>query len=50
MAAQELATKLRHIDHLNIGEGALGPMLQQLIEAGTKKLEGREGKNGNGGS
>lgn len=41
MAAQELAGKLRSIDHLNIGEGALGPMLQQLIEAGTKKLESK---------
>lgn len=39
MAAQELAGKLKSIDHLNIGEGALGPMLQQLIEAGTKRLE-----------
>jgi regulator of protease activity HflC (stomatin/prohibitin superfamily) len=39
MAAQELAGKLRSIDHLNIGEGALGPMIQQLIEAGTKRLE-----------
>jgi regulator of protease activity HflC (stomatin/prohibitin superfamily) len=39
IAAQELAGKLRSIDHLNIGEGALGPMLQQLIEAGTKRLE-----------
>jgi regulator of protease activity HflC (stomatin/prohibitin superfamily) len=41
MAAQELAGKLRSIDHLNIGEGVLGPMLQQLIEAGTKKLESK---------
>jgi regulator of protease activity HflC (stomatin/prohibitin superfamily) len=39
MAAQELAGKLKSIDHLNIGEGAFGPMLQQLIEAGTKRLE-----------
>ena len=38
MAAQELAGKLKSIDHLNIGEGALGPMIQQLIEAGTKRL------------
>lgn len=41
MAAQELAGKLRSIDHLNIGEGALGPMIQQLIEAGTKRLESK---------
>ncbi len=39
MAAQELAGKLKSIDHLNIGESALGPMLQQLVEAGTKRLE-----------
>ena len=39
MAAQELAGKLKSIDHLNIGGGELGPMLQQLIEAGTKRLE-----------
>ena len=36
MAAQELAGKLKSIDRLNIGEAALGPMIQQLIEAGTK--------------
>ena len=42
MAAQELAGKLKSIDHLNIGESALGPMLQQLIEAGTKRLEAKK--------
>lgn len=39
MAAQELATKLHTIDHLTIGADALGPMLQQLVEAGTRRLE-----------
>lgn len=39
MAAQELASKLHSIDHLNIGDGALAPMLQKLVEAGTRRLE-----------
>jgi regulator of protease activity HflC (stomatin/prohibitin superfamily) len=41
MAARELAGNLRSIDHLNIGDGTLGPMIQQLIEAGTKRLESK---------
>jgi len=41
MAAQELAGKLKSIDHLNIGDSALGPMLQQLVAAGTKRLEAK---------
>jgi regulator of protease activity HflC (stomatin/prohibitin superfamily) len=41
MAAQELATKLRSIDHLTIGSDSLGPMLQQLIDAGTRRLESK---------
>jgi hypothetical protein len=43
LAARELATKLRRIDHLNLSPDALGPMLQALIDAGTKRLEAREG-------
>ncbi|MCC6557960.1 MAG: band 7 protein [Polyangiaceae bacterium] len=42
LAAQELAGKLQRIDHLNIGPDALGPMLQGLLEAGTRRLEGKE--------
>jgi len=42
LAARELATKLKRIDHLNIAPDMLGPMLTNLVEAGTKKL----GNNG----
>lgn len=38
LAARELATKLQRIDHLNIAPDMLGPMLTNLVEAGTKKL------------
>jgi regulator of protease activity HflC (stomatin/prohibitin superfamily) len=43
LAAQELATKLQRIDHLNVSPDALGPMLQSLVDAGTKKLAPAEG-------
>ena len=40
LAAQELASKISHIDHLNLGGGGdLGPMLRELMEAGTRHLE-----------
>ena len=39
LAARELAGKLEHIDHLNLSPEALGPMIQSLIEAGTRRLE-----------
>jgi len=39
LAAQEVASKIKHIDHLNIGGGDLGPMLRELMEAGTRHLE-----------
>ncbi len=42
LAARELATKLRRIDHLNLAPDALGPMLQALMDAGTKRLEAKE--------
>ena len=41
VAAQELAGKLQRIDHLNLAPDALGPMLQALMDAGTKKLEAK---------
>jgi regulator of protease activity HflC (stomatin/prohibitin superfamily) len=41
LAARELATKLRRIDHLNLSPDALGPMLQALMDAGTKRLESK---------
>jgi regulator of protease activity HflC (stomatin/prohibitin superfamily) len=43
LAARELATKLRRIDHLNLSPDAIGPMLQALMDAGTKRLEAKEG-------
>ena len=41
MAAKELASKLRHVDHLNVGSDGLGPMLRELMEAGTRRLESK---------
>ncbi len=40
LAAQELAGKLTRIDHLNVSPDLLGPMLTDLVGAGTRKLEG----------
>jgi hypothetical protein len=40
LAAQELAGKLQRIDHLNITPELLGPLLANLLEAGTKRLGG----------
>lgn len=39
LAAQELASKLKTIEHLNITPDLLGPGLSNLLEAGTKKLQ-----------
>ena len=39
LAAQELAGKLQKIEHLNLSPDLLGPMLQSLMQAGTKRLE-----------
>jgi regulator of protease activity HflC (stomatin/prohibitin superfamily) len=38
LAAKEMAGKLQRIEHLNIAPDALGPMLQSLIDAGTRRL------------
>ena len=38
LAAQELAGNLTRIDHLNLSPEALGPLLQNLLAAGTKRL------------
>jgi regulator of protease activity HflC (stomatin/prohibitin superfamily) len=40
LAAQELAGKLQRIEHLNITPELLGPLLADLLEAGTKRLGG----------
>lgn len=39
MAARELAGKLQRIEHLNIAPELLGPLLTNLVEAGTRRLE-----------
>ena len=39
MAARELAGKLERIDHLNLSPDGLGALLQNLMTAGTNKLE-----------
>ena len=46
LAARELAKKLHRIDHLNISPDMLGPMLTDLVQAGTKKLGTTGKKNG----
>lgn len=40
LAARELAGKLQSIEHLTVGSDLLGPLLQRLASAGTKRLEG----------
>lgn len=40
LAAQELAGKLERIDHLNVSPDGFGALLQSLVAAGTKRLEG----------
>ena len=44
LAAQELAGKLRTIQHLNVSPELFGPMLGDLITAGTRRLAGPEGE------
>jgi regulator of protease activity HflC (stomatin/prohibitin superfamily) len=39
LAMQELAGKLQKIEHLNLGQDMLGPLLAGLMSAGTRKLE-----------
>lgn len=38
LAAQALAGKLDRIEHVSLGDGAMGPALTRLIEAGTKRI------------
>ena len=40
LAAQALAGKLDRIERVNLGDGALGPALERLLEAGTRRLGG----------
>lgn len=39
LAAQQLAGKLERIDHLNLSPDAFGPLLGNLLRAGTARLE-----------
>ena len=39
VAARDLAGKIERIDHLNISPELFGPLLANLVEAGTKKLQ-----------
>lgn len=39
LALRELASKLEKIDHVNLSPDALGPMVQDLLSAGTRRLE-----------
>ncbi len=39
---KELAGKLQTIEHLNLSPDLLGPMLANLLEAGTRRLESKE--------
>lgn len=38
LAAQALAGKLDRIEHVSLGDGALGPALTRLLEAGAKRI------------
>ena len=42
LAAQAFAAKLDRIEHLNLGESTLGPALERLLEAGAKRIAGKE--------
>jgi regulator of protease activity HflC (stomatin/prohibitin superfamily) len=41
LALRELAGKLQKVDHLNLSPDSFGPMLQDLLAAGTRRLEGK---------
>jgi regulator of protease activity HflC (stomatin/prohibitin superfamily) len=45
LAAREMAGNLRHIDHLNLGTDAIGPLLTNLVHAGVRNLEQRNGEH-----
>lgn len=44
LAAQQLAGKLERIDHLNLAPDSFGPLLSNLLRAGTARLEAGEGE------
>ncbi len=43
LAAQAVAGKLERIEHVNLGDGAMGSALTRLIEAGTKRIASEAG-------
>lgn len=43
LAAQKLAGKLNRIDHVNLTPDLLGPLMANLVEAGTRRLDRTEG-------
>lgn len=43
LAAQKLAGTLKRIDHLNLTPDMLGPLMTNLVEAGTRRLDRNEG-------
>ena len=40
LAAQAIAGKLDKIERVNLGDASLGPALERLLDAGTKRLGG----------
>ncbi len=44
LAAREFAGKLKRIDHLNLSPDLFASMLQDFVEAGTRRLEAGEAK------
>ncbi len=46
LAAREFATNLGRIEHLNLSSDALGPLLTNLVQAGTRHLEGNGDTSG----
>ncbi len=44
LAAKQLADKLKNIGHLNVTPDLIGPLLGDLIQAGTNRLDGAGGK------
>lgn len=48
LAARELAGKLKSIEHLNVTPELFGPLVTELLQAGTARLRNGNGHNGGG--
>ena len=46
LAARELAGKLHSIEHLNVTPELFGPLVTELLQAGTARLRAGNGHNG----